>query len=86
MLIVRFLGVLSFALVSSSAIAQSVNSDRQMNALPWIAHDRDQAMNDKALCLGDLTSVNAKIAEIQSKLDAANKKIDELKDAKSVSP
>lgn len=40
--------------------------------LPWVAHDREQAMNDRALCSADLVAM-------KQQLDVALKQIEELK-------
>lgn len=73
--------ILILALMCSSAIAQEaqVSVERQAAMLPWVAHDREQAMNDRALCSADLVA-------LKQQLDAANKQIAELKATSKPAP
>lgn len=61
------------------SIAQSVSTERQTAMLPWIVRDREQAMNDKALCSADLAAMGAKLFESQKQLADAKAELEKLK-------
>lgn len=67
-----------FAMLSFSSHAQSISLERQVKMIPFLAQDRERAMNDGALCKADLDIMSRNLGETQSKLDAANKKVDDL--------
>lgn len=64
---------------AQEAAAQTVSIDRQAAMLPWVARDREQALNDKALCSGDLAAINAQLTDAQRQLAEAKAEIEKLR-------
>lgn len=67
---IRLLTIALFALpsIASAQQADQVSIERQAAMVPWVARDREQAMNDRALCSADLVTM-------KRQLDEANKQI-----------
>lgn len=59
-----------------------VSIERQAAMVPWVARDREQAMNDRALCSADLLVANNQVAALKAapaQLDVLRTENDDLK-------
>ena len=70
----------------AAASAQQLTPERQSAMLPFVARDRERAMNDAALCSGDLSIMQGKMADLQKQLADAKAEVEKLKADKAATP
>lgn len=71
--------IVFFLSVATCANAQEISDERKAAMVPWVAHDRDQAMNDRALCSGDLVSIGKQLDAARKEIDGLKKQVEDLK-------
>jgi hypothetical protein len=71
--------VMCFVTVSTAAFAQVPDgTQRQRSALPFVIDQRNTALDNVALCQGDMTVMQGQMAALQKELDAAKAEVEKL--------